>query len=382
MLDRSTLDRLRATPSDDGFVVSVFLGHGPDVDELRSMATRLKALMADVRHAVESGDLEPERRRQLLRDLEEAQSMSSELSADLGRGSALFVGGPAHLREHLTLPAAVRDRVVIDAAPYLRPLDAMLDHFHHYAAAVVNRRTVALYRFYMGELESWEEIPADEPVRKDNYGGFAGYAEHRVRGHAEEVTKRLYRSAAERVADLHRTGGFDLLAIGGNPSNTASFIAELPSQVRPTVAGTFVLDPHTATPADVRDFCRSVAAEYDQRVDEELIGRVADLAAAGGRGAIGLDAVMYAAEHGAVEMLLVAASGTEPGVGCPACGWLAREGDTCASCGSRTRSVADLVDALADRTRATGGGVRHILGETPLADEVVAALLRFIPAQI
>lgn len=376
MLDRSTLDRLRSLTHDDGYVVSVYLGHGPDIDALRSIPARLKTLLTEVRVAAEA-DQGPGGRA-LLRDLAEVQSMASELGSDLGRGTALFVSGDRELREHVVLPIPVRDRIVIDPAPYLGPLQAMLDHFHRYAAAVVDRRGASVYRFHMGELQSWEEIAADEPIRKDNYGGFSGYSEQHVRAHAEEVAKRLYRTVAERITDLYRTGAFDLLAVGGNTSNTTLLIDEIPADVASALAGTFALDPHTATPAEIRDLCRAVAADHDRRTDERVVMEVMDLAHAGGRAALGIDPVLTAVNRGAIARLLVATDVSEPGMACDACGALDRKADECEMCGAPTRPIADLVDGVAERARATGASVRYVLGESPLTDHGVGALLRYV----
>jgi hypothetical protein len=44
--------------------------------------------------------------------------------------------------------------------------------------------------------------------------------------------------------------------------------------------------------------------------------------------------------------------------------------------------VADLIDSVAERTRADGGTVRYVLGETLLSDAQVGALVRFPVADI
>jgi peptide subunit release factor 1 (eRF1) len=342
------------------------------MEELRTIPTRLKAMVGEARAAV-NGD----RARQLHRDLDEVQAMAVELGNDLGRGSALFLSSDLGLREHVVLPAPVRDRLVVDPSPYLGPLQAIYDHFHRYAAVVVARRGASVYRFHMGELQSWEEIAADEPIRKDNYGGFAGYAEQRVRSHADEVAKRLFRTVAERVTDLHRTGAFDLLVVGGSRVSTASLIAELPRNVVAALAGTFSVDVHTATPSEIRDHCREVAAAYDHESDLAAVADLVDTALGGGRAALGTDAVRKAVNRGAVDRLLVAVDASEPGVVCPECGAVDLAPEWCELCGTQTRPIADLVDGIAERARATGASVRYILGDSPLADHGVGATLRF-----
>jgi peptide chain release factor subunit 1 len=377
LLDRSTVERLRGADTSGHPVVSVYLSLGPDLDQLRSIPTRLKALTQPLRE--EAGDWGEEAVRGIRQDLDRVVAMADRVTADLGRGTALFVCSAAGLEEHIGLPAPVRDRAVVDAAPYLGPLEAMLAHFRRYCAVVLDRRLASIYRFYMGGLESWEQM-AEEEVRKYNVGGFAGSAEHR--GRAREVARRHFRSVAARLAELFRGGEFDLLALGGNQSNVGGLAAELPPDLAAVLAGTFMVDPGSATPAEVRERCEAVSQEHEGRADERLVAELMDAAGGRGRGVLGLDRVLDAANQHAIDLLLLDAGATVPGVCCPECGWLARAAASCPACGAATRRAADLFDAAAEATRAEGGGVRYVLAATPLAHFEAGALVRFPVAAV
>ena len=380
MLDRSTVERLRGADTAGHSVVSVYLSLGPDLDQVRSITTRLKALVHPLREAAGSGAADEEGSRPLRQDLERVVSMADRVGADRGRGSAFFVCSAAGIEEHVSLPAPVRDRAVVDATPYLGPLEAMLAHFRRYCAVVIDRRLASIYRFHMGSLESWE-VMAEEEVRKGNYGGFAGYSEHRSRGHAEEVARRLFRGVAARLGGLLRGGEFDLLAVGGNQANVDGLVTELSGDLKACLAGTFTVDPRTATTAEIRDHCAALAREWDRRTDERLVGELMEAAGARGRGVLGLDRALDAANQHAVDLLLLDAGETVPGVACLTCGWLARSGPACASCGEPTRRVADLYDAVAEAVRGAGGSVRYVLAVTQLAHCEVGATVRFsVPA--
>lgn len=376
MLDRPTIDRLREHDTGEHPVLSVYLGLGPDLDELRSISARLKSMLRPLRELAETEELGPEESRGLRADLDEAVGMAEKLGGDLGRGVAFFLCRGAGLAERLSLPERVRDRAVVDPDPYLGPLEAMLDHFPRYCSVVADRRTASIYRFYMGELEAWEQI-GEEEVRKENFGGFSGYEERGARGHAEAVAQRLFRTVASRVAELLRDDAFDLLAVGGNQANIDAFLAELPADVAVRLAGTFVVDPRTTRPPDVLERCREVAAEHDRRLDEAEVQSLMDAAGAGGKAVVGLDRVLDAANQRAIDRLFVSATESTPGVRCTLCGWLAHSGSLCPACGEATIAVADLVDAVAEAARGDGGSVRYVLADTPLRPAQVGALVRF-----
>jgi peptide subunit release factor 1 (eRF1) len=376
LLDRSIVERLRSADTAGHSVVSVYLGLGPDRGQTRSITTRLKALVQPLREGAAGGDA-----RALRQDLEEVVAMADRVSADPGRGAAIFVCSAAGLAEHVSLPAPVRDRAVVDTTPYLGPLEAMLAHFRRYCAVVLDRRLASIYRFHMGALESWE-VMGEEEIRKDNYGGFAGWAEQRVRARAGMVARRLHRRAAGRLAELHRAGEYDLLAVGGHPANVNGLVAELSPDLQACLAGTFTVVPRTATPTEIQDQCRTLAEEHDREVDLRLVAELMEAAGARGRGVLGLDRVLDAANQQAIDRLLLDAGDTVPGVACPGCGWLARTGEACSACGTPTRRVADLYDAAAETARARGGSVRYVLAETTLRHSEVGATTRFPVAAI
>jgi peptide subunit release factor 1 (eRF1) len=376
LLDRSTVERLRGADTAGHPVVSVYLGLGPDPDQLRSITTRLKALVHPLREGTKGEDA-----RALRQDLEEVVAMADRVGADLGRGAALFVCSAAGLAEHVSLPAPVRDRAVVDTTPYLGPLEAMLAHFHRYCAVVIDRRLASIYRFHMGALESWE-VMGEEEIRKDNYGGFAGYAEQRVRARAGTVARRLFRRVATRLGELYRAGEYDLLAVGGHPANVNGLVAELAPDLPARLAGTFTIDPRTATTTEIEAHCRALAEGHDREADLRLVEELMEAAGARGRGVLGLDRVLDAANQQAIDLLLLDAGETVPGVACPSCGWLARSGEECAACGATTRWVADLYDAAAEAARTRGGSVRYVLAETTLRHFEAGATTRFPVASV
>ena len=81
-------------------------------------------------------------------------------------------------------------------------------------------------------------------------------------------------------------------------------------------------------------------------------------------------------EH-AVQLLLVNDDEQAPGRACDNCGWLGLEGEECPVCGQRTRKAADVIEEMSATVVDTSGRVEHVYADTPLAQLVAAAFLRF-----
>ncbi len=379
MLEQATVDRLRQLDGKGQPVLSVFLSLEPGPETLRSIPTRVKDVLA---HAGDLADALPRQQRMSLRADIEAVARAS-FSSDLGRGVAVFKSSAAGIDEYVGLPGPVRDRAIVDHAPYLRPLEAMLDHYRRFAVAVVDARFASIFRFRMDQLEAWEEMRSpvmnEEDFRKQNFGGFSGYEERRVRAHADAVLSRHYQHIATRLGELSsEEPGYDLLIIGGPEVHTAGVTAALAPDVARQLAGTFVIDPHTMTPATVLEHSKAVASEYEAAEEERLVGRLLDTAAARGDAVVGIEDTAAAVNQRAVQTLVVQADKTTPGSICRICGWISSPPqDPCPACGGSVDTTPDIIDALADSVRNAGGGVQHIIVDTRLAEEDVGAFLRF-----
>lgn len=375
MLSMETVERVRALGGGGGPVVSLYLGLGADLDDLRGIAARVKELTGPARRLAAS--LDRSEARALAADLDALESMGASFSAGRGNGIAVFLSSSQSIDERVPLPLRVRDRLIVDDRPYTRPLETTLDHLYRYCAVVIDRRKASIFRFYAGELESWEEM-AEEEIRKSNYGGFSGYEEHRNRNRAEEVVGRFYRDVTSRLQDLHRTEGFDLLLVGGPASHVDGLRDALPADLDSATAGTFSLDPNTMTPAVVAAHCEALASSHDRGLEEALVERLFDTAYSGGLAVIGVDRVVEAANQHAVDTVVIQADQTIPGARCSGCGWLSVDDiGACPVCSAGMRPVPDVLDAVSDAVRTTGGTVRNVLTATALSEHEVGALLRF-----
>lgn len=371
-----SVEHLEQFRADGHPVLSVFLGVGPSISELRAVSARLKDLLRPVAERAVALDRASEK--SLRGDIDRIIEGGERLVGDPGHGIAVFSCDRLGLFEIITLPARVRDRAVVGDTPYLRPLRAMLEEMHRFAAVVLDHRRAEIFEFYLGRLEHWEQLNEEE-VRKSNYGGFGGYSEHGTRAHASEVAHRHYRDIAGRLNDLRNEAkSFDLLLVGGQREAVDGLVAALDPETRKLFAGTFSIDLRTMTPALVAEHCRSIAEAHDAAEQQTLVANLVDAAKSGGPAVFGLEWVIDAINQKAVQTLVVDTSDAVSGGACSACGWLSvDQHDLCPACHAAMKPVSDIVDASAHAVVQSGGSVRHILVDTPLNDSHLGALVRF-----
>ncbi|MCU1377111.1 MAG: hypothetical protein JWN29_94 [Acidimicrobiales bacterium] len=371
------LDSLRRFRSPDAPVVSLYLSVPEDPGQLKAAKSKLHELVKPVRELAESDELSHDERESLRADAARMLELESLLVPTLqGRTLAFFRCSRYAFEESVVVPRRLRDRVFLDATPYLRPLLAVLDESHRYCVAVVDRERAWLFTYYLGALEA-QDKEQDRVLRKPNYAGHYGLEEHRVRNKAEELARRHFRETTDALQQFVQDHGCELVVVGGHQEEVPAFLAFLPQPLRQKVAGTFVIDTHAVTPAKVRDEAERIVEAYEREEEQRLVAQALERVATGGFAAAGLEWCLLATDEQAVQLLLIHDDATAPGRACDNCGWLGLDGDPCPVCAHETRATTDVIDEMAAAVIDAGGQVEHVYAETPLAEHVVAALLRF-----
>lgn len=370
-----TLDRLSAIESGQGPILSVYLKLDPKRKEWMPILPRLKSLLDPIASLATSGELDHVSAMELKVAIEETLSKSGALERPSSPGVGLFFGPSTGLAERVDIPGPTWDCAIVGPRPYLRPLRAALDGFHRIAAVVIDARRAEIFTFYAGELLDGEALDAEE-LRKTNLAGWYGLDELRNRQHAEEVKHHLYREVAERLETMRADQDIDLVLVGGQHGTAQALLPFLTPDVQ-AMAETFVIDLHTLTPAILADRVSELKISHEERTELREVDETYSMAAEDGLGAVGLDAVFDAASKHAVSRLFLHDGATLSGSLCNRCGALSRPQDVCAVCGGETRKVEDVLEELARAVIEAGGSVEHVMADTRLVSDLIAARLRF-----
>ena len=370
MLDDPVVKRLLEFRARVAPVLSLYLGVPRDPGDFRAAESQLHALLKPARELAESDDLGHYERESLRTDLARVAELATRTREFQGRGVAVIACARAELYEEVALPRAVRDQAIVDATPYLRPLLITLGASHRYCVAVVARNDSWLYDFFDRELEAAETV--DDPKRPSKS------ADERHIHHREELAAHQhYRHTVEALEKMVHESGAELVVLGGHEETVAEFLRSMPHDLQPLVAGTFVIDPHTMTRAQVREHAETIVDAHEREEKARLMNEVLEKVATGGFGALGLEWCLLAVNEKAVEILFVTDDAHEPGRACDNCGWLGLAGEECPVCGQPTRETPDVIDDMCEAVVAAGGRVIGAETDTAPAPEMVAARLRF-----
>lgn len=378
MLTAETVDRIVRFDG-RGLPVSCLYAHvDADPGHREDLHARVTSMLDKINPLAKNESVEHDARLSIRADIDRIKESLAQERWSPG-SIAIFACSGRNLYEEIPLPRRVRDEVVADAMPHVRPMLTVLDEFHRTCIVVVDKASARIWEIYQDELREIGKV-RDRALRKPNYA--AGRVEERVRNKADELTKRHYRNVVQLLDQLFRAEDFDLLVIGGHDYEVPAFTDFLPRDMRSLVAGTFSIDPAEPLLAEVRANADAILRDFERAEEQEYVTDIFKNVATGGLATAGLDGCLWAGSIAAVDTLLALDGAVMPGVVCDKSGWLACSGDTCPLCDGPTRSTPDVIDELAQEVIAEGGSVKHIADDERLAEFLVAASIRFpLPPQ-
>jgi hypothetical protein len=302
------------------------------------------------------------------------QAVSAHAQEWLGHSVAIFGCTGLGLLETIPLRGDVRERAVLSTRPYIRPLLAELQRSPSYVAAVVDRRHAWLYRISAEGTDPLGHVQG-QTVGSRRFAGWHGFQAYRNQQRARKLAHQHYAATVAALAEASGEDGCGPIAVGGHEAATGAFLALLPPALRERVAGTFVIDPHTMSPARVRQLADEAVAEWEDSRERRLAAELCEQPRS--TAAIGLDACVTAANQHAVQLLVVPDDEIRPGFSCGRCGALAVAEGSCAVCGEATHAVPDVIEELAVKVTNDGGIVEPVRAAGIFED--VAARRRFPP---
>lgn len=333
----------------------------------------LSDLVKPIRELAEGRERRVEK--SLISDADRIHDLADNLELDSAPAYAVFASSLDEVFRVEPLGHGVPNVATVGPRPYLRPLRAAPRSLRS-GILVADRALARVFVGFEGMIEE-RGSSMEAEIGKANFGGFAGYAEHKVRARADEMSAKLWKEAGSRLLEAHLDRPFDYVAIGGHGETVEDIAATLHPYLTELPRVSFPGSPQSATTTSIRSEIADLDEEVRGQRQHALAGRVCDTAWSGGNAVLGLADVLAAANTQAIDTLVIAGDFRRQGAICDQCGHLARGGDRCPLCDSVMFRVEDVVGALMDATVSAGGRAVQLRVASPVDVHGVGALTRF-----
>ena len=290
------------------------------------------------------------------------------------RGLAIFACAASDIWEVIQLPKSVRSHLVINHAPAVGQLEAMLQEHEPIGVLLADKQRVQIYVFEMGRLidhsELLDELPRDYDSRGERERGTPAH-------HLEELAHQHLRHAAQAAFDLWQQRGFHHLVIGAPDAIASQLEQNLHPYLQARCRGRIPLGVG-APFADVQRAAEAVDVDMERTREAAHVERLREAAASGRKGVVGLPGTLAALNEHRVERLVVSQDFAQEGWRCPDSDALLSVGPTNPANGVAMVRVVDVVEDAIDEALAQGIPVTICVGHADL-DVLgqIGALLRY-----
>jgi peptide chain release factor subunit 1 len=353
-------------------VTTLFLSLGGGRDA-RKAEIQLKDLIKKQRSELEGRGLSRPQLRSVESDFDQMLKLLQNLDRKGCRGLAVFSSSGAGLWRVHPLAQPVRDRLVVDAHPHVRPLSSFLNQFKRSVVLLLARDHAVIYVAHLGEIRRLAEERGDVPQEVR----VGSVEERRIERHAEDRLHHFAKGLAERAAEVLRAQSAEHLVVGGAPEAVAAFEAHAPRALRDRTIARLALGPEAPSAEVLARVSEAVAAHERQR-GTRMVETAIKEARTGGLGVAGVAATLRSFGRGEVAAIVVSSRLSRPGLACGRCPGLDLEARHCAACGGDLVQVPDVVEELIHRALGQSVEVSDLDGHPALeAAGGMAALLRY-----
>jgi hypothetical protein len=326
-VDAARLRRLAAFKPSGCRVLSVYLDLDPTTfGTSRARNSEITSALDAAARIVEESSLDHAALVAARADVERARVALADggLDAKGAQAIALFACGPGDLFEMLKLPRPISTHVVLDDSPWIEPLLQVVGE-PQIAVAIVDRHHLRLFYGSSAHLEELD--PDDEELREPPDAGHVHERRHRT-ANEDEVNVHLQRTAYALLA-LLKSRGYEALILSPRHELRGALHEALHPYVRDRLVGEIDVEVSSATTDEVRRKAVELCRQVRERKVDEALERLRERLGRGTRAAGGLADVLEALNMRRVETLLYERNRPQPGVVCPADGWLGIDASEC-----------------------------------------------------
>lgn len=284
-----------------------------------------------------------------------------------GNNIAIFTSHKHNFLKYLSLNVKIKNLLIVDSSPYLRPLARIHDEWESFTLLLVNSNYAKIFSISMGQVENTKKLSADI-MNKHKKGGFSQARFNRLRKGAiheflSEVIEALQKRADERII------------IAGPGQAKLQLKSMLPKNLEDHLVET--IDVNIDDEKELLKESIHLVSEKEKQKSHEAVQHLKQEILKDGLATYGIEETMDAVKNGQVELLIIEKDCKLPGWICEHC-QLVKQGtnETCPYCGKKTSKV-DILEEILEFAERTDAEIEFTDDEEIAKLGHIGAILRF-----
>lgn len=301
------------------------------------------------------------------------KEINEDIARNRYRGVAIFISEPMKYFEGLGFPHTIKNSMIVDTSPYIRPLAQMIDEWETYAIVLIDTNEARMYDVSLGAMKDKKKLTA-YIMNKHKKGGWSQMRFQRLRREAiEQFQKKVVESLDVFIKSENVVG----IVLAGPGEAKLHFKKELPQHLKKMILTE--IDYQMDLPAEkLVETTTQEVAKIEREVSDKAVEKLKGEILKGGLAVFGINETVKATREGKAEVLILSKELKPRGWICEHC-QVVEVGvkKLCPYCNNKTSEV-DVLEEILEFAERAGTHIEFV-GNNPMLEDLggVGALLRY-----
>lgn len=375
MIKEKVLKNLIAFEEKDFPVTSAYFQSSNSTSNRKSHIVELKKMIRYKKNTTYFKQLSEGEQHSVLEDFDRILKwFREEFDSSKFLSSICFSSQDAGLWQTINLKQYLRNELVIQQKPYIRPLTTLFSTHRNYAVVLVDKTKARIIESRLGGNIEHFHIENNSP-ESIKVGGFKGREERRVERNVHQAVIRHYKQIAHQIFDLNQKFNFNWIILGGRKETLSEFQKHLHDYVASKVQGRIYVEPF-AVLNDVLERVKLTEEKTREKFEKNLLKELNDKKQIN-QGVEGIQAVLFAIGKNLIKTLIIQENYKTKGVFCRDSGYLGLSpSDKCPQANEQMERTNDIVEHLLHLCLAQGVNIEYIKASMSESGNI-AAILRY-----
>jgi peptide chain release factor subunit 1 len=373
MLSREELREISKMRGEGAYFVSLYLNVNPMTNVKNNYVIHVKNMLKDTAEKLDKAVM-----KKITEDLEKINSYILTNKRVLKKGLAILSSQEKKFWKEIHLSVPLKNEIIVDNTPYIKPLLDILDNYQRYAILLVGKESARLFLVHLGEIEEYTEVHSDDVPGKHKKGGWFSLSEKSYERHTDYHVSLHLKDVIKQLDSFLSGEYVGRLIIGGSEEAFTKVKAMLPQTVADKIIGTFQAEMF-ANSKEILEKVEPILKASEEKKEAETIDDLHTKAMKNENAVLGIENVLNAIQEGRVMRVVMLKDYNQSGLSCSKCENLTIQDLTsCPYCKGDMQKANYIVDLLSQKAVEQGALVEVVSQNKKLQESgSIGAFLRF-----
>jgi peptide chain release factor subunit 1 len=373
MLNREELKEAAKMGGNGSYFVSLYLNVNPITNLKGDYIIKFKNMLRETAESQQRPAMKA-----IEKDLKAIESYVIGNKREFKKALAILSSSSNSYWRNYHLSVAVKSELIVDKAPYIKPLLDIMDNYQRYAVLLVDKESARIFIAQLGEITEYGEVHTADIPGKHKKGGWFALSQNHYERHIDYHIGLHLKDVIKKLESFLKGEYIGRLIVGGSDEAVSMTREMLPKTITEKVIGTFSAGMFEVN-ADIIKKVGPVLRAFEKQREESTVEELVNRALKNEKAVIGLEGVLKAVQEGRAMKIVLERDFGHHGFQCSQCSALSLRGEVnCPYCGGKMEDVNYIVDFAVQKAVEQGALVEIVAESERLAKAGrIGAFLRF-----